>query len=59
MGLDMYLYVTKYMSKFSKEGDKTKLEKIRKIFADIPKSENLESVEVKLDWLLEKSKSNP
>lgn len=46
MGLDMYLYTKKYMSKYNNE---EKAAEIRALFPEVPKVDNLESVEVKFE----------
>ena len=47
MGLDMYLYATNHMTKYDEEFPKA--EKVRKIFPEMSKSENLDTVEVKFE----------
>ena len=48
MGLDMYLKAKKYLSKYN-EKEKIENEKVRKLFPEMFKSGNLESVEVSFE----------
>lgn len=49
MGLDMYLYSKKYISKYSGEKYQDKLNELKAMFPEIKSTGNLDSVEVKFE----------